>query len=842
MNPQGWEILSGWLNAWLAADQAGRERLRVQLAVEQPALVAKADALAAASGRLEGFLETPAFVLAAHELAKEDPLLPSDFMVGPYRIVGLLARGGMGDVYRATDTRLRRDVALKVLTQTRTGDRQRVERFMHEARVTASLDHPNVIRVYDVGRFDDRAYLVAELLEGETLRTRIAGGPMSPSDVVQIGIEIGRGLGAAHAAGLVHRDLKPENIFVTRSGTTKLLDFGIAKLAQEDLVRDGFATLTGIVLGTAGYLAPEQIRGARVDSRADLFALGVVLFEMLTGARAFAREHMVETLHAILHEVPSGLLAERDDVPPALKGVVMRLLEKSPDARFKSSADVIAALESVASVAHEQPSRLAASRTQAAGSGASAPATVAVMPFRTIPAGSGNDLLELGLAEVFISRLGQLPEVCVLPLTATERLRGEDPLRAGRQLGANRVLTMTLQRDAGLVRAAVQLLSAVDERTIWSTTVDTDSASIFSIQDIIVTRVIEELAPQLTMQERNRLARPGTLSNSAFEAYLQGRSLVGQPTRVSLTRAAAFFEEAVRLDPEYADAWAGAASAYKRMPVVADGAPAEWFGKARTAATRALEIDPEHPEAHSVLGTVAFWYDWDYPRAEQLLRQAIALQPSSPDAQLFLAHLLSNIGRFDEALVEIRRARALDPAWPVSRSLEGQILFMARRYEAALAHLDAVIDVTRFWNAHLFRAFVSLMLRRYDDAMTDCTQVLDIRSSIDGSARPFSMALAVHGYALARMGRQAEADALLARLRAQSREQYVAPHHEALVLHALGRDEEALCRLRQAVDVRDVYVTFLGVDPKWDRLRGSPEFRDLLARVNLLDVSDRIHR
>jgi hypothetical protein len=276
---------------WLDADAAERERLRVQLAADRPDLVGEADALVRLGDRLPGFLETPALLLAARNVTPDDSLLPAGSLLGPYRIVSLLARGGMGDVYRATDVRLHRDVALKVLAKTKTGDPSRVERFAREARVTAAPDHPNVVRIFDVGRLDDREYLVAELLEGETLRARLARGPMAVEEVVRIATDVVRGLGAAHDAGLVHRDLKPENIFLTHTGTAKILDFGIAKLAQDETVRDGLSTLAGVVFGTAGYLAPEQIRGEPVDVTADLFGVGAVLFEMLTGRRAFARAH-----------------------------------------------------------------------------------------------------------------------------------------------------------------------------------------------------------------------------------------------------------------------------------------------------------------------------------------------------------------------------------------------------------------------------------------------------------------------------------------------------------------------------------------------------------------------
>lgn len=865
MNSERWDSLSGWLNSWLEADAAERVRLRARLVAERPDLVAEADALAASSGQIGGFLETPALVLAAGELAQEDNLMQAGSMVGPYRVVSLIARGGMGDVYRATDTRLQRDVAVKVLPESRTGDRRRVERFLHEARVTASLDHPNVVRVYDVGRLDEGAYLVAELLEGETLRERIARGPIPADEVLRIGIEIARGLAAAHAAGLIHRDLKPDNVFLTRSGTTKILDFGIAKLAQDESVRDGFSTLTGVVLGTTGYLSPEQIHGARVDARADLFALGAVLFEMITGTRAFAHEHVVETLHAILHDDPPNVLAERENVPPELTDIVNRLLEKSPEARFPSSTDVITALQGVdLTTAGSQPGGRRKSRWKAgpstrtrwipalaaglaiavielwywrsrpATSASSPSVTLAVMPFRSIPPAGENDLLELGLAEVLISRLGQLSSVRVLPLSATERLRNAEPLQAARKLGADRVLTVTLQRDKGAVRAVPRLSSASGE-PIWSTTIDTDASSVFSIQDIIVTKVIEELAPALSAGGRVRLARAGTRNNAAFEAYVQGRAYVLKPTRADLTRAQESFSEALKLDPGFADAWAGLGSAYKRMPIAAGVPPREAFPKAKEAANRALQLDPDNAEAHSVLGTVAFWYDWDYPRAERLLRRALELQPSSADSQLFLAHLFANLGRFDEALEEIRRARAFDPAWPLARAHEGHFLFIARRYDQALEHLNDSTKVDpRFWPGQTFRMLTLLALGRYEEAIRESDRLIEGRRQ-DRPDLPESTAY--KGYALARMGRSADAERVLVEIQARGR-----ASNEALVLHALGRDEEALKRLQDAVNERALGVTFLGVYPFWDDLRDNAGFRRLLSQVNLLEVSDRVRK
>ncbi len=874
MNATNWDDLSAWFNAWLAAGVLERQALRARLALEHPELVEEADKLTATAPHLRGFLETPAVVLAARTLAEDDPLLAVDAMVGPYRVVDLIARGGMGDVYRATDVRLHRDVALKVLAQTKTADPQRVDRFMQEARVTASLDHAHIVRVYDVGRFEDRAYLVAELLEGETLRARIARGPMPLDEVLRIAIEVTRGLAAAHDAGLVHRDLKPDNIFLTQSGATKILDFGIAKLAQDDTKRDGFATLTGVVLGTAGYLAPEQIRGEAIDARADLFALGAVLFEMLTGTRAFARGHLVETLHAILHDAPSDALVQRADAPPALVDLVLRLLEKSPQARVQSSADLIAALEGITRSSPQYPwTRLAhrwrqarrmrkspmrpvraawvsaavvVSAIAAAGmvfySSRPSGVTLAVMPFESIPAGIDNTL-ETGLTDQIISRLGQMPDVRVLPITATRRLSGKDSLEAARELGATLVLTLRLQREGREIRAPAQLVSTKDGQVIWSTMVATDASRMFTIQDVIVKQMVEQLAPRLSANASTRIATVGTRNNEAYQAYVRGRAIIVETTPANLKRAAELFQQAVVLDPQFADAWAALGAAYKRMNAVSEVPPHEAFPKAKEAAERALAIEPEHAEAHSVLGTVALWYEWNTDEAERRLRHALMLQPSNADAQIFLATVHSHLGRHEDALQEIRRARTLDLAWLMPRSIEGALLTHAREYDASLQHLVQLLEVAPdWWHAHVYRLYALLGLQRYEETVRRADEAIEIRRRIDKSTRPYSMFLGEKGFALARLGRTEEARAVLEELRSESRETYVSPYHMATILIGLGQQDEAMDQLEAAIQRRDFMVTYLGVLHIWDDLRDNQRFRQMLSQLNTPGVPDQMRR
>jgi TolB-like protein/Flp pilus assembly protein TadD len=340
------------------------------------------------------------------------------------------------------------------------------------------------------------------------------------------------------------------------------------------------------------------------------------------------------------------------------------------------------------------------------------------VPFQTIPKTGDNETLEVGLAGEFISRLSRVTDLSVLPLTATVRLRSEsDPLDAARRLGATHILTGTLQQEGNVLQASV-LLQTSDRRTVLSLPVPTDRSRVFEIQDFIVTRVLDELVPRLANADRSRLAQAGTRNSSAYEAYVQGRAIVLNPTSTNLLKAADLFDTAVRLDPDYADAWAGLGSAYKRMPVVDVKVP-DALQKARAAAENALRIQPEHPEALSVLGAVAKAYDWDYDESERLLRRALSLQPSFPDAQLFLALVLSAVGRHDEALEAIRLARALDPEWPLARALQGQVLSMARRYQEAVDHLDAMIRIAPpdFWTGRMMRVYPLLPLERYDEAL-----------------------------------------------------------------------------------------------------------------------------
>jgi len=476
----------------------------------------------------------------------------------------------------------------------------------------------------------------------------------------------------------------------------------------------------------------------------------------------------------------------------------------------------------------------AISLRDAASSMSSGVRTVAILPFRSLPATAGTELLDVGLTDVLITRLGQLPNLRVVPLSSSERVRDLDPVDAGHRLGANDVLAGTLQYDRSSVRASVRLVSVQDGTVLWSGTFDAGNGAIFAVQDAIVVHVIDELGPQLSSGERTRIARSATSNREAFDAYLKGRAYFVRGKQSDFDSAIQAFRQAIALDPQYADAWAAMSLAYRALPLTNDARPRDAFPEAKRAATRALEINPDQADAHAALGMIAFWWDRNWREAERYLRHAIELQPNSGVAHLYLGHVLSNLDRGSEAVAEAQRARELDPGWRTALALEGQFLFFARRYREALARVDAALELEpTMWQAHIMRAYPLIELARFDEAMDECDKAYELSGGQ-------LYALALRGYGLARLGRNSDGEAILRRLEELSRARYVPPHHLALVAYALGHLSTALSFLGKALTERDVYVVFLGTDPKWDSLRANPAFQEVLARAQLSDVSQRV--
>jgi non-specific serine/threonine protein kinase len=522
----------------------------------------------------------------------------------------------MGEVYRAKDPRLGRDVAVKILAADRVADSEELRRFEREARATAALSHPNVLTIFDVGAHEGLPYLVCELLEGRTLREHLASGPVPPEEAIAIGLQIARGVAAAHALRIIHRDLKPENLFLTRDGTIKILDFGLAKLRREVMERDQTATLdasmAGEPVGTPAYMAPEQVRGGPADHRVDLFAIGAILYEAVAGRNPFRRLSRAETLAAVLREPPAALPAGGTH-PPGLERVILHCLEKDPEDRFQSAGDLVFALESALGEARRPA---AVGERRRAGS-------IAVLPFTDMSPARDQDYLCEGMAEELINALTHVDDLRVAARSSSFLFRGSgvDIRAIGQRLGVATVLEGSVRKLGDRLRVTVQLVDVADGCHLWSERFDRNLVDVFAIQDEIARSVATALRGVLSQKQKQALRRPET-AVEAYEDYLRGRQQLNRFTRACIETARGMFERAIASDPAYAPAYAGLADCHAWLY--------QWYGSrpedleaAERASSKALELAPELAEAHASRGftlSLSRRYDEAGPEFEEAIR------------------------------------------------------------------------------------------------------------------------------------------------------------------------------------------------------------------------------
>jgi eukaryotic-like serine/threonine-protein kinase len=583
--------------------------------------------------------------------------------LGPYEILAPVGAGGMGEVWKARDTRLDRMVAVKKLNG------QHLQRFEKEARAVAALNHPNICQLYDVGP----DYLVLEFVEGRTLR-----GPLPVDEAVRLAIQIAEALQEAHRRGISHRDLKPGNIMVTPDGAVKLLDFGLAKQAPT-IGSDATLTMEGTVMGTAAYMAPEQAEGKAADARSDIFSFGAVLYEMLSGRRAFAGESAISTMAAILHKEPPPL-----DGPPHLAQIVARCLRKAPAERFQTIAEVRTALVGAGhgQPAHQQPS-------------------IAVLPFANMSADKENEYFSDGLAEEIINVLVQVPGLKVTARTSSFAFQGQkqDVRKIAETLGVRTILEGSVRRAGNRIRVTAQLINAADGYHLWSERYDRELADVFAVQDEIGAAIAAAL--QVKLSGNIQRYRPGL---PAYEAYLKGRHHVLKMDSESLALAKHYFEQAIALDPGFALAHCALGIYYWQLTLRSLLPAHEAMPAIRAAARKALEIDTSLPEAHALLGMVAAYYDYDWKEAESRLRAAMAHTPVPPLVRGIYAGYLLSTGRSSEAVEQMTQSLREDPLDVPGHMVLAQCLRAAGR----LAEAGAAIRQSLELDPNFFPAYTSL--------------------------------------------------------------------------------------------------------------------------------------
>jgi len=754
--------------------------------------------------------------------------------VASYRIVSWIGAGGMGDVYRAHDTKLDRPVALKLLPPRAADDADRLHRFHAEARSASSLNHPNILVIHDFGDVDARPFIVSELVEGETLRRRLDRGALPVREAVGVAIQVASGLAAAHARGIVHRDIKPENVMVRPDGYVKVLDFGLAKLLDASPGEaTPFRTQPGLVIGTPHYMSPEQAEGKEVDERSDVFSLGVILYELSTGERPFAGDTHVAVLSSILRDTPLAVTERDPALPPDLERIVRRCLAKDRQRRYQSAEDLRRDLDELGQSLRSGALVLpGVQRPVRARVEESKPAidSLAVLPFTNASADPEMEYLSDGITESLINRLSQIPSLRVVPRSTVFRHKGRDvdPVKTGRQLKVRAILTGKIQQRADTLYVQAELVDVRQNAQLWGDRFNRRGADLLDVEDEIAQQIAANLRLTLTGEERERLARRDTENTDAYHLYLKGRYYWGKRTPPDLKKSIGFFEQAIAGDADYALAYAGLASAYVVMTVFDIGVPTDLFSKAKTAALRALEVDRDLPEAQAEMCLIRATLDRDWVAAEDAIHRAMKRPPGYWLAYDHHAMTLAAQGRFDEAIAQVRRGQALEPLSVVVHHHVAWIHLLARRYDEAIAECQTAIDMDpNFPMAHLWRGVSLEQQGQYDEAIASLERAV-------AYTRGASIAVAALAHACAAAGRIDEARRHLSDLLHPEPGRYVQHYGVALVFAGLGEFDEAMRWLEHAYRDHSFWLThWAKVDPRFDVLRPDARFQTLLRRLGL---------
>jgi serine/threonine protein kinase/tetratricopeptide (TPR) repeat protein len=866
MKPDHWQKVEQLYHAALEREESQRARFIKESSAGDEELWRDVESLLGYERRAEGIFESPVEEVVKNLLRSED--LRSPGIDGPdpnlvgksvshYRILEALGSGGMGVVYRAEDTRLKRTVALKLLRARLAEDRIALRRFQSEACAASALDHPNICAVYDTGEQEGRPFIVMQYLEGQTLRellkeARSESGrsksdmgmvrePSLPLDhLLDLAIQIADALEAAHDQGIIHRDIKPANIFITRGWQVKILDFGLAKRTfgtpwPADKPST-YLTTPGMAIGTVPYMSPEQARGGKLDARSDLFSFGALLYEMAAGQPAFPPGNPAIAFDAILNRDPVSILTLNPELPPKLESIVVRALEKDRALRYQHAWEIRSDLKRLkrqvdsglfgvaergASVASEESSVRTLRRSAHLGS-------LVVLPFENLSGDPENDYLSDGISESLMNTLSQTRSLRVVSRSTAFRYKGRQasPQSIGRELGVQAVLTGRVLPKGDQLAVGAELVDVKTDSQLWGQQYKRKFADIFEIQDEISGAICEKLVSRFIGQEAKlRPAKRHTQNQEAYELYLRGQYFFNTYTEQGTNKSAEYFQRAAEKDPNFALAYVGLAQCYHSMSILELAPPADVSPRALAAATKALELDNSLAEAYTFLAMHKFSYEWDWAGAEELFERAIELQPDLALAYHWYTLLNCATCRLDEAVDVSRKALELDPLSTNSQYFASIPLHGMRDFDAALEHLHKALELDpRHGWAHWIMGIIYEQKHMYEEAVASERKAVETTGGV-----PRARAGLGHACGLAR--RRVEAEGILAELQEQAKRAYVSPFAFATVYLGLREFDAFFGWLEKAFAARSFWLVYLKMEPQYDPVRSDDRFQDLIRRM-----------
>lgn len=775
--------------------------------------------------------------------------IPGTIFAGRYRIMEELGRGGMGVVYKAEDSKLKRKVALKFLPPDFKFDAEVKERFTREAQAAAALEHPNICVIYEIDEAEGKDFISMAYVDGKSLKDEIQTEALTLDKILPIALQVVEGIEEAHKKDIIHRDIKPANIMLTKKGQAVIMDFGLAKISGSTLV-----TREGTTMGTVAYMSPEQVRGEAVDFRSDIWSFGVVLYEMLSGQLPFKGELESSIMYSIEHKEPQPLLDIKPEIPSELAQVVAKALAKNPQDRYQSMGDFKNDLYSISQgiIPPEISAAMRKAKIEkrkraylfgglgtflilliAAGiylitSRKEVITSIAVMPFENVSGSLETEYLSDGITETIINKLAQLPHLNkVISRDSVFAYKGKqiDPKQVGQELGVNAVLTSRIIHRGDDLSINVSLVKASDNSHIWGKKYTRKFEDILSVEDEIATAITQALHLKLRGEEKQRLIKRYTENTEAYKLYLKAKHSRGKATEDGIKQSIGYLYQALEEDPTYALAYSGLAGTFNMLGYFKLLPPQDAYPQARAAALKALEMDDNLAEAYGTLASVNLFYDWDWIGAEEKLRRATQL---NPDLELTTySYYYAIIGRREDSVVQAERALELNPLSPWVNQYYGMMLLFARRYDQSIEHMQKALKVhPNYYNHHMILGWAYSLKGLHDLAVAETEKAVALSGE-----NP--MMVGRLGRVMAAAGRIEESQEILNKMLEQSQTGYVSPYYIAILYLKLNQIDKAFEWLEKAYAVHDDMIIHLLADPDFEVISSDPRYIDMLKKMNL---------